>query len=321
MRELTDEFMWDLRDVDGRLYPLLKRIKQDHTLMLSIRKDYINIYYRGGSILKLEKLNDGYCPYFNPKYNKLNIPIPRNKRTIRNINDTDVWLNAFRDLKRLMDSYYSGYFINSSSNPEREFQQLIARENNYSTLSRISEYFITDIEFEDTDIGARLDILALQWLSTHRKKIDRFRPVFIEMKYGDDALKEHSGLIEHLEDVDELISDNEKYQSLCKTMEIQFNQLDKLGLMKFKKVANWKDIEVNREEIPEVICILSNHNPRSKILGKILNDPSFDKFANSPKYELKFHISSFSGYALHADCMVSLEKFRKLVNINYMTPK
>lgn len=54
MRALSTTFMNDLKS-NGILHPLLERVKQDHTLMLSIRKDYINIYYRGGSILKVKR--------------------------------------------------------------------------------------------------------------------------------------------------------------------------------------------------------------------------------------------------------------------------
>ena len=39
----------------GYLKPVLDRVKSDQTLMLAIRDGYINVYYRGGSLLKLEE--------------------------------------------------------------------------------------------------------------------------------------------------------------------------------------------------------------------------------------------------------------------------
>ena len=49
MRKLSNSFMNDLMLADGRLYPILDRVRQDETLMLAIREDYINVYYRGGT--------------------------------------------------------------------------------------------------------------------------------------------------------------------------------------------------------------------------------------------------------------------------------
>ena len=309
MRALSISFMKDLLTPDGVLHPLLERIKQDHTLMLSIRKDYINIYYRGGNILRVKEQNAGsYSSYFNEEYDKLGISVPTIPSTIRSKNDSVVWVNAFQELKVIMDCYFSTY-----SKPEREFKQLIARENNFSTISNQSEYFVSDIEFADPDIGARFDILALQWLVTQRKKTGGCRPALIEMKYGDNALSGSSGLIKHIEDIDALITDKGRYQTLIITMENQFNQLDKLGLLKFNRIANWTNIKIASDEKPEVIFILANHNPRSSVLGSILSDSRLDDFDTSSNFDLRFFVSSFSGYALHADCMVSLGEFRKLV--------
>jgi len=71
MRKLSHSFMDDLLNSGGLLHPILERVKQDHTLMLSIRKDYINIYYRGGNILRLKEQRDGsYSAFFDNEYNK-----------------------------------------------------------------------------------------------------------------------------------------------------------------------------------------------------------------------------------------------------------
>jgi hypothetical protein len=50
MKTLSQPFMNDLLKPDGLLNPILERVKHDHTLMLSIRENYINIYYRSGNI-------------------------------------------------------------------------------------------------------------------------------------------------------------------------------------------------------------------------------------------------------------------------------
>ena len=61
---------------------------------------------------------------------------------------------------------------------EREFQQLVAWENNRSAIANDTEYFITDVEFADVEQGTRLDMLGLKWLSKDRKFNDRCKTCF-----------------------------------------------------------------------------------------------------------------------------------------------
>jgi hypothetical protein len=304
--------MNNLLSCDGLFFSLLERVKQDHTLMLSIRKNYVNIYYRGGNILKLEGKNDGtYHAVFNAKYNPKNLPIPSLPCRIENQQDANQWVNSFQVLKGIMDIYFSTY-----NKPEREFQQLIARENNFSTVSNQSEYFISDIEFADSSLGARFDMLGFQWLASQRKNSDSCRPAIIEMKYGDGALDGSSSIIKHLEDIVKVVGDHKKYQDLLGIMELQFNQLDKLGLINFNRVKNWTPIKLNRKVKPEVIFILANHNPRSSKLKSILDSPEIDAYDSSKDFDLKFYVSCFAGYALHSECMLSLQQFRQLLAMN-----
>ena len=310
-RSLSDGFMNDLKK--SVLYPLLERVQQDHTLMLAIRKNCINIYYRGGNILRVKAKSDGsYSAFFDEKYNQsINSPIPQLPNIIRNQKDSEKWVGALQNLKLIMDSYFSTV----KSELEREFQQLIARENNFSSKKRKSGYgyyiadieFNTGIEFEDKTLSARFDILAVQRLVKQRK----FRPALIEMKYGDDSLNNDSGIIKHLEDLDKFIKNEKKYNALLETMESQFCQLKELGLM--EEDSDRADIKITKDEKPEVICILANHNPRSPILrDQILKNQEIDRFANSLNYDLKFFVSSFAGFSLHPSCMFSLNEFKEL---------
>jgi len=142
---------------------------------------------------------------------------------IKNLHEAGAWVDSFQDLKGIMDFYFFEH-----SKPEREFQQLVARENNFSTIANQSEYFVTNIEFADSAPGARFDILAVRWLVSQRKSANNCQPALIEMKYGDGALSGNAGVLKHLQDIDALIS-GDKYKALLETMEMQFNQLDKFG--------------------------------------------------------------------------------------------
>jgi hypothetical protein len=309
MRAISDTFINNFLKLDGILNPILTQVRSDHTLMLAIRDNYINVYFRGGNILKLSEHKKGfYQTYFDKNYNILGRDIPQLPSKIENQEDANVWVASFPILKTFMDEYFSLH-----NKPEREFQQLVARENNNSSISTESEYFISDIEVNDKETGARFDMMAIRWLATRRKDGSRCKPALIEMKYGDGALGRNAGLKKHLKDMESLISNTENYTKLLQTMENQFNQLDQLGLLKFNKGKSNAKIELSENKKPEVIFILANHNPRSKKLRKILMDPELDKYESSQLFDLRFFVASFSGYGLHSDCMHPLAEFRNLL--------
>lgn len=299
--------MGDLVDSDGVLHPILTRVKKDHTLMLAIRENFINIYYRGGNILKIMEHNKGsYQASFDDRYNKSGLLIPDSPSEINNQNDSRSWIDSFPSRKNIMDEYFSTY-----GKAEREFQQLIARENNNSTISNESEYFVSDIEVAEP--YARFDIMAIRWLAAQRKNGSNCKAALIEMKYGDSALTGSAGLLKHLKDMEKLITNKDGYSKLLETMESQFTQLDELGLLKFNKGTSNAKVKLNPDEIPEVIFVIANHNPRSPKLKTILRDPEIDKYAQSQLFDLKFYVASFAGYGLHAKCMFPLVEFLKLL--------
>ncbi|MFH0958167.1 MAG: hypothetical protein V1897_05630 [Pseudomonadota bacterium] len=308
-RQLSEKFYDDLMKDNGLLHPILERVKQDHTLMIAIRGKYINIYYRGGNILKVDEQGKGsYLSSFDAQYNKYERDIPVLPAAIISQDDAKTWVAAIPHLKELMDLYFS-----IKSKDEREFQQLVARENNYSSISNESEYFISDIEFADSGLGARFDMLAIRWLASKRKNGSNCQAALIEMKYGDDALGGSAGLLKHLQDIDNFVSDETSYQTSLKTMESQFNQLDQLGLLKFNQCSNDTKVKLDLKDKPEVIFLLANHNPRSTKLRTILDHPDIVAYGQSERFDLKFFVASFAGYGLHAKCMVSLAEFRKLL--------
>ena len=274
MRKLSANFMDDLFNSDGALHPILDRVKKDHTLMLAIRDGYINIYYRGGNILNLKEQTKGfYQASFDDEYNKSRLHIPDSPTEIINRNDSQSWIDSFPNRKYIMDVFFSTH-----CKPEREFQQLIARENNNSTISNESEYFVSDIEV--TEPYARFDIMAIRWLASQRKNGSNCKAALIEMKYGDKALGGNAGMLKHLKDMERLISNKDSYTNLLETMESQFNQLDELGLLEFNKGTSNAKVKLATNEKPEVIFILANHNPRSSKLKTILSDPEIDKYAS-----------------------------------------
>jgi hypothetical protein len=310
MRGLSEKFMNDLSRPEGELHPILERVKKDHSLMLAIRDGYINIYYRGGNILRVTEHQGFYQTFFDVNFAKSAQSVLNPEEGIINQADAQKLVACLSERKTIMDEY----FASGSKTTEREFQQLVARENNNSSISNESEYFVSDIEFTVPHL-ARFDIIAIRWLARDRKTGRRCRAALIEMKYGDKALENDAGLLKHLKDMDAFISDKTQYANLLQTMESQFNQLDELGLLSFNKGTSNAKVNLNPENKPEVIFILANHNPRSPKLKKILCDPEIDKYEKSELFDLRFYVASFAGYGLHADCMRNLTEFRKLCEV------
>jgi hypothetical protein len=308
-RRLPNSFINDLKDSKGLLHPFLERVQLDNTLMLFIRNNYVNVYYRGGNLLRLTRKTDHvYNAFFDPRYNKSDIILPDLPTTLREPKDVITWRTAFPTLKQIMDISFS-----KNSKPEREFQQLIARENNCSTISNETEYFITDIEFSDSNLRARFDLLAIKWLASDRKHGHICKPALIEMKYGDNALSGTAGIFEHLRDLNEFLSDSSRYQVLQQTMETQFDQLDELELVLYKHPTNKIKVSLDGSVKPEVLIVIANHNPRSSKLRTILDDPRIKKYENSPHFDLKFFVANFAGYGFHSDCMLSLNGIKKVL--------
>jgi hypothetical protein len=309
MRGLSNKFIHDLQNQDGILYPILERIRNDHTLMLAIRDGYLNVYYRGGNILKVSEDKGFYQTFFDVNYGLGKI-IDNAESTVESRNDAEKMVDYLSNRKMIMDEFFA-----KKGKAEREFQQLVARENNNSSISGKCEYFITDIEITIRDL-ARFDMAAIQWLAKDRKNGSRCKPALIEMKYGDSSLQGDAGLVKHLKDMDTFISKrHEQYVDLLHTMENQFNQLVELRLLKYNQGVSNAKIKLEVNVIPEIVFIIANHNPRSKILRELLAKPEVQMYGQSKLFDLKFYVASFAGYGLHTNCMHELREFQSLVGL------
>jgi len=304
-RKLSPKFIVDLKS--GVLAPLLNRIKEDQTLLLAIREDYINIYYRGGNLLKVYPTNDStsYIAEFDMNYNKKGAPLAISFPYSMNNPEKIVRLvDVIPELKYRMDVYFT-----RSRKSEREFQQLVVRENNYSTIAGQTHYFIVDIEIAGLFPGARYDMLAVRWLSHERRLSGTLVPALIEMKYGPDALDGLAGMKKHMDDAYALREKEPEWGQVLSGLEDQLNQLDELGLLTFKRSAKVDRLRIDKATTPELIFLLAGQNPGSTKLQKILNEIDIND-VNHRKFDLLFFVSSFAGYGMYRESMLNLEQFR-----------
>jgi len=298
MRGLKQFFFNELKA--GSLKPLLNYIQDDNTLDLEIRADYINIYYRGGNVLRVKHdKNSRFLFHFDEKYLKKHpfiIPLQLN-----NFKNNQDWNSFFPLAKQAMD-----YYFTKDSKQEREFQQLVVRENNNSSIANGTDYFIIDIEYDNHD-HARFDLIAVEWpsIASQRKLSKSFKPklVVIEMKYGDGSFKGSAGIHKHISDFNIFISNLSKVNEFKNEMLGIFNQKRALGLIPCLSgigKTNSNAVLQFDDEI-EMIFLIANHDPESKIL-KI-------QLSGIQNQNVKFITSNFIGYGLYKENLFDCPSF------------
>ena len=261
-RALGGAFLDDL--ADGVLAPLLERVKLDATLNLELRGEHINVYYRGGSLLKVSVSGPagGYDVFFDGKHFR-GEEVVDYPRAVGTAQDVRHLFEVTPFLKRAMDRFFT-----KRRNEEGEVQQRIVYDNNASSIALGTDYYACDIEYMSSH--GKFDIVAVHWpSSSHERKRSRDRRlVFIEVKHGDDAVSGASGIVAHVRDVNAFASDAGRLEEIKSDMVRVFNQKRSLGLMKCNK-----DLESFGAEKPLFVLMLANHDPDSiklrRELGKL----------------------------------------------------
>ncbi|MGI9322227.1 MAG: hypothetical protein ACR2PJ_01465 [Pseudomonadales bacterium] len=295
MRGLSPDFIDELRT--GFLNPILERVQKDDSLCLEIRENYVNIYYRGGNLLKISVGPQSYLAFFDSNYAKGDDAFARElpPDEIGNESAAESWLNTMPKMKYAMDLY-----MGKNRKEEREAQQLIVRENNFGGVSRATDYFVCDIEYAHQQ--DRFDIVAVHWPSRTaiRKKQDGRRLVFVEAKHGDGAIDGSSGIHSHIVGINQFLDDDANVQALKKEMVNVFNQKLRLGLLNSRK-----DLLSFSDEPPMLLLALVNHDPDKLPLHRIL-----ESLPPSPNAEIYLATGCFMGYGLFDQAVVPLDEAR-----------
>jgi len=277
---------------------LLEYVKRDNTLDIEIRENYINIYYRGGNALKVTGIGDKrYNYHFDREYLKTATFL--SEETINAYKTKLDWNNYFPVVKQAMDFYFTKY-----SKEEREYQQIVVRENNYSSIANSTDYFIADIEYDNRK-NARFDIVAIEWLSdaSIRKLKNGYKPklVVIEMKYGDGAFKGSAGISKHITDFNNFIANPQTVSEFKEEMLDVFRQKRQLGLIPCLSGDKNSNVVTQVADEIEMMFLIVNHDPASSILQAELN--SLDN------HNIKFITSNFTGYGLFKENVFDYHEF------------
>jgi len=251
--------------MNGNLRQMLIVINKDNDLDVQIRKDYLNIYYKGGNIAKVNSEK-------SVEFDKFYFYLDMKKTPTKDIRQDAIILEKLtsqRDflISKFKAGNYEDYFVNTKEimdkwflknpKPERLEQHQLSIENQYNK----SDYTIIDLEYEvsilcdfacsyipdkkDKPKKPRFDIIAIN---------KQGKLCVIELKKGLGALGDTSGLKEHWDCYKQSIRRN--HQHFMSEMK---------NLLKQKQDFNLIDKQVEiKSPIPEFLFAYSYDDKKPK---------------------------------------------------------
>lgn len=229
----------DTRFIDallcGELEYFLTEVKNNRNILsLEVRNGYINIYYKGGNLLKITQKAKGYSFHFDAKYCKHKNG-SKNFELLNNLHSNDA--NAYKKYFHLMMSEMDAWFC---EHPKEE------RDYQHSLL--INNSAIIDIEYQ---IGRRMRLDMLLFTTG--------KLMIVENKFGTGAIGGNAGISKHYSDICEVLNNpkllDELIDSVC-------------HISKAKKELGLTDFIIQKTDIKnvEILFLLANYNPKSQSL-------------------------------------------------------
>lgn len=261
MRKLSREFLECLKT--GFLSSITESVRYDPDLVMDIRDGYINIYYKGNSLLMLSETKSGYKAQIHEKFLAgVDIALDFTPETVHK------FMDAIPLLKQ--NVVYLG-----KRSLEIEYEQLIIRANNDERRNN-TEYFIVDRQYALKE--GRFDLTGLFWDRGHRQKGDEVPVCLMEIKFALNIdIKE---VQEQLERYYEAVKP--RAAAIAEEMEQLFRQKLELGLYQQAKdrLAAMKTLKFSREiENYQFIVVFVDYNPNSTLLdlSKLADLPFVDQ--------------------------------------------
>lgn len=273
MRVLSDNFFNCLKS--GFLSGITESVKRDPDLNLEIRDAYINIYYKGNSLLKLAKTG-------SPDHYKAEI----HKKFLAGIslsldftaNSVDKFLSAIPLIKQNIVTL-------GKRSLEVEYEQMVIRANNFEPRNN-TEYFIVDRQYAIND--GRFDLTGIFWERNHRRRNQEVPVCLIEIKFAlnTDINEVHNQLARYYASIKPYAAE------IAGEMQAAFRQKIELGLYQqsAERIEALKTLSFSKNiEQFQFILVLVDYNPNSAKLD--LQSLSNLPFANQVKI-------FYSGFAM-----------------------
>ena len=241
MRCINDRFITDLRT--GCLAFFLEQVKLNRDkLSLEIRDGYINIYYKGGNLLKITQKKNGYSFHFDARYcfdkgddsnyEKLNALNPSSNHD---------YIDNFELMMSEMESW-----LKAHPKKEREFQHdLLVNNSNIIDI----EYATPKSKITGEKLNMRLDMLM----------VERDMLIIVENKYGIGAISGNAGVKDHYDDICKLLNTPDVYDELVQSVLNIAKAKYELGLID-------KPIENIYKGKTEILFLFADFNQKSDSL-------------------------------------------------------
>ena len=309
---LSEQFITAL--LDGHLSNLQNFLQNDLSLSPEIRVNTLTVYYRGGSLIKVEEITGTYQASFNAQYAAAAAE-PWAHWWVANLDGLPEFLNTPEDveqllmripfLKSVMDRFYSNMAWR-----EREAQQRIVLENNRDgALANSTDYCFCDMEVVENQGAAgvlRADLIGVEWPAPNRGNGFNRPLVVAEVKYGDGALG--NLVADHYQDLHILMNDHFRLEDLKARMLSAFQQKHRLGYIRTQhQLEGFSDTHVIW------LLILINHNPRGELLRRqlVMLDQFLAENADN-RIQARVATSNFMGYGLWTHSILGLECFLRI---------
>ena len=279
-RKISEKFIKEF--TENSLKPVLEYVKSDDTLAMELRGKEVMIYYRGGMILAIKEESYEFTG-LSVGYGEIEKP------------SLTTFENYFPKAKHLIDFYTKNTW-------EKDIQQRIVQENNYSPNSKGTDYFIIDTEYECNT--GRFDFVALRWDSTtparRLQKGYKTGITIFEVKQGVDSLTGDSGIKGHYHKFEDFIANRPNVDNFISDMVDVFQQKRCLGLV--------IDIDILKsltkaDVMPDIefVFLLTNYNSDSKKLSNELENIG----------DCEFICANPMGYGLYERNIISKHEFLK----------
>lgn len=247
MRKLSESFMACLKS--GFLVGILQTVREDHDLNFEIRAGYLNIYFKGNSLLKLTEVAPTKYKVFIHKAFTDGLVLPSELTDVRTVS---AFLSNIPQLKQ-------NVIRHGKSSLEIEYEQMIIRANNFEPRNN-SEYFIIDRQYT-VSIG-RFDLTGIFWDRNRRRKHQEVDLCLMEVKFAlnQDIKKVHDQLARYYEAL------KPRAARIAEECETIFRQKLELGLYAQapERLEAMRTLRVSRDFSRfQFILILVDYNPNS----------------------------------------------------------